>query len=228
MGLCKQHSWAAVWLRAAVCCALAVSTSACLAPCVVPSPARASASFGRLPASAKITSTRVHQGGGGASKEAEAMCVQPDAGMSAVDRRTAVLGAGAAAAWFVAGAPRRADAQSESPSWARGRGQKSGDIPPWEGARPKVPVWELEGGVAMPTLALNVVDLSSEDTAKAVRLAVVNGITHIDFHPGKERDGVAVVLASGEMKREVRPRMQWCNGAPDARRHFLYIPAHML
>jgi hypothetical protein len=91
-----------------------------------------------------------------------------------------------------------------------------------------VPVWELEGGVAMPTLALNVVDLSSEDTAKAVRLAVVNGITHIDFHPGKERDGVGVVLASGEMKREVRPRMQWCNGAPDARRHFLYIPAHML
>lgn len=153
------------------------------------------------------------------------MCVQPDAGMSPLHRRTVLLGAGAAASWFVAGAPLPANAQSESPSWARGRGQKPGDIPPWEGARPKVPVWELEGGVAMPTLALNVVDLSSEDTAKAVRLAVVNGITHIDFHPGKERDGVAAVLASGDVPREVRSRMQRSNGAPDARRHFLCMPA---
>jgi len=140
------------------------------------------------------------------------MCVQPGPGMFPVHRRTALLGAGAAAAWFVAAAPRPADA-------------KLGDIPVWEGTRPKVPVWELEGGVAMPTLALNVVDLSSEDTAKAVRLAVVNGITHIDFHPGKERDGVAAVLVSGDVPREVRPRMQWSNHAPDARRHFLCMPA---
>jgi len=49
----------------------------------------------------------------------------------------------------------------------------------------------------MPTLALNTVALSLDDTARAVSLAISTGISHIDFHPGKERDGVAKVIASG-------------------------------
>jgi hypothetical protein len=70
-------------------------------------------------------------------------------------------------------------------------------VAPWDGVPPKVPTWTLAGGVEFPTLALNTVALSAEDTERAVRLAMANGITHIDFHPGKERDGVAAVLASG-------------------------------
>ena len=57
-----------------------------------------------------------------------------------------------------------------------------------------VPTWKLEGGVQMPTLALNTVGLSVEDTTRAVRYAVQEGLGHIDFHPGKERDGVAAYL----------------------------------
>ena len=49
----------------------------------------------------------------------------------------------------------------------------------------------------MPILALNTVDLSVEGTERAVALALKYGITHIDFHPGIERDGVAAALASG-------------------------------
>ena len=57
-----------------------------------------------------------------------------------------------------------------------------------------IPEWTLEGGVQMPTLALNTVGLSTEDTERAIQLAVEEGITHLDFHPGKERDGVARYL----------------------------------
>jgi hypothetical protein len=59
----------------------------------------------------------------------------------------------------------------------------------------RIPEWTLEGGVAMPTLALNTVGLSAEETERAVRLAKMEGITHVDFHPGKERDGVARYIA---------------------------------
>lgn len=58
-----------------------------------------------------------------------------------------------------------------------------------------IPEWTLDGGVKMPTLALNTVGLSSEDTERALRLAKKEGITHVDFHPGKERDGVAMYIA---------------------------------
>lgn len=58
-----------------------------------------------------------------------------------------------------------------------------------------IPTWKLKGGVQMPTLALNTVGLSVEDTTRAVRYAVQEGgMSHIDFHPGKERDGVAAYL----------------------------------
>lgn len=62
------------------------------------------------------------------------------------------------------------------------------------GAAP-IPSWDL-GGVAMPTLALNTAGLSAADAERATRLALTAGITHVDFHPGIERDGVARAIAS--------------------------------
>lgn len=59
-----------------------------------------------------------------------------------------------------------------------------------------IPKWTLENGVKMPTLALNTVGLTAEETERAVRLAKSEGITHVDFHPGKERDGVAQYIAN--------------------------------
>jgi len=61
----------------------------------------------------------------------------------------------------------------------------------------KIPLWKLGGGVDMPVLALNTVGLSAEGTERAVGSALRYGITHVDFHPGKERDGVAKYLAGG-------------------------------
>ena len=58
----------------------------------------------------------------------------------------------------------------------------------------KIPEWTLEGGVKFPQLALNTVGLSAEDTARALTFAVAAGVTHVDFHPGQERDGVAQYL----------------------------------
>ena len=55
---------------------------------------------------------------------------------------------------------------------------------------------------AMPTLALNTVGLTAESTERAVRLALDQGVAHVDFHPGAERDGVARAAARGA----VRPR----------------------
>ena len=66
-----------------------------------------------------------------------------------------------------------------------------------------IPEWTLENDVKMPTLALNTVGLSSEETTKALEYAYNVGITHVDFHPGKERDGVAAYLAKyGNIRRD--------------------------
>ena len=54
--------------------------------------------------------------------------------------------------------------------------------------------WTLAGGVSMPTLALNTAGFSTAETERAVRLALAAGISHVDFHPGYERDGVARAL----------------------------------
>ena len=54
--------------------------------------------------------------------------------------------------------------------------------------------WTLSGGVKFPTLALNTAGLSAGASATAFRKALAAGITHVDFHPGIERDGVAAVL----------------------------------
>lgn len=58
------------------------------------------------------------------------------------------------------------------------------------------PEWTLDNGVKFPKLAMNTVGLSVEDTERAVRFAVKQGFTHFDFHPGKERDGVARYISS--------------------------------
>lgn len=49
-------------------------------------------------------------------------------------------------------------------------------------------------GVRMPTLALNTAGMSQEDTTRAVKFAFQAGFTHLDFHPGIERDGVAKAI----------------------------------
>lgn len=56
--------------------------------------------------------------------------------------------------------------------------------------------WRLAGGVLMPTLALNTAGLSAEGSELAFKEAVAAGISHVDFHPGIERDGVAKALKS--------------------------------
>jgi len=55
--------------------------------------------------------------------------------------------------------------------------------------------WTLADGVEMPTLALNTAGLTAEGSERATRAALAAGITHVDFHPGIERDGVARALA---------------------------------
>jgi diketogulonate reductase-like aldo/keto reductase len=62
---------------------------------------------------------------------------------------------------------------------------------------PTVPSWRLQGGVDFPILALNTAGLSSDGAERAFRAAVLAGITHVDFHPGAERNGVARALRSG-------------------------------
>lgn len=57
-----------------------------------------------------------------------------------------------------------------------------------------IPTWKLDGGVEFPILALNTAGLSTEETLLAISYARNEGISHIDFHPGKERDGVANYL----------------------------------
>jgi len=65
----------------------------------------------------------------------------------------------------------------------------------------KIPEWTLQGNVQFPTLALNTVGLSASEATHALNLAVQSGITHVDFHPGKERDGVAAYLAQNPSQR---------------------------
>lgn len=93
----------------------------------------------------------------------------------ALDRRSAILGLGTIAATSIlAPVPRSMAAPSSSST---------------------IPEWTLEGGVKFPTLALNTVGLSVDETEQAVEYAINSGITHVDFHPGKERDGVAQYIA---------------------------------
>ena len=60
----------------------------------------------------------------------------------------------------------------------------------------KIPAWRLSGGVAFPTLALNTAGLTTDGAELAFRNAIAAGISHVEFHPGIERDGIARVCAS--------------------------------
>merc|ERR1719382_128710 len=66
---------------------------------------------------------------------------------------------------------------------------------------PSLKSWTLTNGVVMPTLALNTAGMTADASERAVREAHAAGITHIDFHPGIERDGVALALRSGTVTR---------------------------
>lgn len=57
-----------------------------------------------------------------------------------------------------------------------------------------IPNWTLDNNVQFPVLALNTVALNAEETERALGYATSQGIRHVDFHPGKERDGVALYL----------------------------------
>ena len=92
---------------------------------------------------------------------------------SVVDRRSILVGSASAAVAVASAGPALAATSNE------------------------IPTWTLDGGVQMPVLALNTVGLSVQDTERAVALARQSGITHIDFHPGTERDGVARYLRKG-------------------------------
>ncbi len=65
-----------------------------------------------------------------------------------------------------------------------------------------IPTWTLDGGVMFPILALNTAGLSTEETVKAIEYASSVGITHIDFHPGKENAGVAKYMKENNVDRE--------------------------
>ena len=61
--------------------------------------------------------------------------------------------------------------------------------------------WTLANGVAMPTLALNTAGLSADGSERALTAALPLGFTHVDFHPGIERDGVARALATAGLTK---------------------------
>ncbi len=65
-----------------------------------------------------------------------------------------------------------------------------------------IPTWQLDGGVEFPILALNTAGLSTEETLRAIDYAQNEGINHIDFHPGKERDGVAKFMQENKVDRD--------------------------
>lgn len=69
------------------------------------------------------------------------------------------------------------------------------------------PTFTLPNNVEMPVLALNTVGLSVDDTARACAIAAANGFRHFDFHPGKERDGVAKFLKADGFKKYPRTEL---------------------
>jgi len=66
-----------------------------------------------------------------------------------------------------------------------------------------IPNWTLrgKGGVEFPMLALNTAGMSMEETCQSIEFARKEGMTHIDFHPGQERDGVAKYLSKHKDER---------------------------
>lgn len=73
---------------------------------------------------------------------------------------------------------------------------------PANAAASSIPDWTLDGGVKFPMLALNTAGMSTEEAYKAIEFAKKEGINHIDFHPGKERDGMATYLSKHRNERD--------------------------
>jgi len=104
-----------------------------------------------------------------------------------LDRRSAAMAmvssssiaATTAAAWTVL--PPSANAEAEATATKAQDKAVSVSL-----SQPQIPSWNLEGGVKMPVLALNTAGLTFEGTNRAMALAYKNGITHVDFHPGRE------------------------------------------
>ena len=67
-----------------------------------------------------------------------------------------------------------------------------------------IPTWHLndDNKVEFPRLALNTAGLTTDDTERAFRNALDAGISHVEFHPGAECDGVARVLQSKNFDRK--------------------------
>jgi diketogulonate reductase-like aldo/keto reductase len=66
------------------------------------------------------------------------------------------------------------------------------------------PTWTIgpkNNEVQFPTMALNTVGLSTDDTVRACAIAIQYGFTHFDFHPGKERDGISQFMKLGKIER---------------------------
>lgn len=67
-----------------------------------------------------------------------------------------------------------------------------------------IPNWIIKGNdVEFPILALNTAGMSIQDTYRSIEFARKEGIAHIDFHPGTERDGVAKYLSDHVDEREL-------------------------
>lgn len=66
-----------------------------------------------------------------------------------------------------------------------------------------IPNWTLDGGVEFPMLALNTAGMSMDETYQAIEFARKEGMTHIDFHPGYERDGMAKYLSKHMEERDL-------------------------
>lgn len=65
-----------------------------------------------------------------------------------------------------------------------------------------IPTWLISEGVEFPILALNTAGMSADETYQSIVYSRLEGITHIDFHPGDERDGVAKYLSDHKNERD--------------------------
>ncbi|KAL7542488.1 hypothetical protein ACHAXR_011816 [Thalassiosira sp. AJA248-18] len=64
-----------------------------------------------------------------------------------------------------------------------------------------IPTWDLD--IDFPMLALNTAGMSVDETFKAIEFARKEGMTHIDFHPGDERDGMSKYLSKHKDERDL-------------------------
>lgn len=122
-----------------------------------------------------------------------------------IDRRSAIVGVGVTSLLFVNPSISNA-AATAGPGFLQSRRitkqPSAANANANNKASTSIPEWTLDGDVKFPVLALNTVGLSVDETTRAVEYAVQYGIKHVDFHPGKERDGVAQYLKKNKNARD--------------------------